>query len=604
MTAPKPQNRSFVALLFCVVFILGTHAYYPKWQMAKTEATISWDVSGYYFYLPALFIYKDLRKVEFRDSIVQQYEMSSGGYQAYDHESGNRVMKYSAGMSLQYLPFFAIAHSVATFSGYPADGFSRPYQMAISFGSLLMAFLGLFYLRKSLLRYFSDTATALTLVLIVAATNYLNYSAIDNAMTHNWLFTLYALLIWQSIRFYERPASWRAWCIGATVGLMALTRPTEIIAILIPLLWGLEGSNPLPERLQFFLSNRRGLKFLLLAGLGVAILGSIQLIYWKYVAGEWLVYSYQDQGFSWLRPHLWQGFFSGKGGWLIYSPTMILSLVGFIALWRKQRPLFPAIAIFTCLFIYITFAWDIWWYGGSLGQRAMVQSYAVLAFPMAALIQSAWKQRALKIGIITFGLVCIYYNVWLTHQAHKGGLFVTEQMTLPYLKAIFLRSEVPEETIKLLDTKELYSGTPNIIKSLAYLDFESDSLAHDCPIPPIEGDRSLCLSEDTQFSPPIHIPASEIATPWIRVEGDFRCQEKEWEYWLMAQLMVKFKKGDEEIQTRFLRLFRLLPPNSTKTLFLDVPVPNKQYDQLEVQFWQSNGKKPLAIDRLKVLAIE
>lgn len=308
MTAPKPQNRSFFALLFCIAFILDTHAYYPKWQMAKTEATISWDVSGYYFYLPALFIYKDLRKVEFRDSIVQQYEMSSGGYQAYDHESGNRVMKYSAGMALQYLPFFAIAHSVATFSGYPADGFSRPYQMAISFGSLLMAFLGLFYLRKSLLRYFSDTATALTLVLIVAATNYLNYSAIDNAMTHNWLFSLYALLIWQSIRFYERPASWRAWCIGATVGLMALTRPTEIIAVLIPLLWGLEGSKPLPERLQFFLSNRRGLKFLLLAGLGVAILGSIQLIYWKYVVGEWLVYSYQDQGFSWLLPHLWQGF--------------------------------------------------------------------------------------------------------------------------------------------------------------------------------------------------------------------------------------------------------------------------------------------------------
>ena len=117
MTAPKPQNRSFFALLFCIAFILGTHAYYPKWQMTKTEATISWDVSGYYFYLPALLIYKDLRKVEFRDSIVQQYEMSSGGYQAYDHESGNRVMKYSAGMSLQYLPFFAIAHSVATFPG-------------------------------------------------------------------------------------------------------------------------------------------------------------------------------------------------------------------------------------------------------------------------------------------------------------------------------------------------------------------------------------------------------------------------------------------------------------------------------------------------------
>ena len=599
------QIWSLLALIISFFIILGAHAYYPKWKMSKTEATISWDVSGYYFYLPALFIYKDIEKVAFRDSVVQAYEMSSGAYQAYDIENGNRVMKYSSGMALQYLPFFAIAHIAATWSNYPTDGFSLPYQMGIGIGSLFIALIGLIFLRKNLLLYFSDTVTGITILLIVAASNYLNYSAIDSAMTHNWLFTLYAILIWQTIRFYQRPSAWQGFAIGATVGLMALTRPTEIIALILPLLWGIKNKTDFEDRLSFFLEFPKGGKYLLFAGIGVIIFGSIQLIYWKFVAGEWLVYSYQDQGFSWLNPHLIDGFFSGKGGWLVYSPIMILPLIGLITLLQRHRELFFATMVFVGLFIYITFAWDIWWYGGSLGQRAMVQSYAILAFPLAGLVDWAKAKSIPKILLLVFSLGCAYYNIWLTHQAHRGGLFVSEQMTLPYLKAIFLRSEMPsKETIKLLDTKELYLGTPELIENLASLDFESDTINHSCSIPPIEGDRSLCLSAQEPFSPAIQIHSKEINTPWIRVQGEFRCLEKEWEFWRMSQLMVKFKKGDKEVQTRFIRLFRLLQPHSTQNIFFDVPVPEKPYDFLEVQFWQAHGDKPLAIDQLKIMAIE
>ncbi|NRA48296.1 MAG: hypothetical protein HRU12_04120, partial [Phaeodactylibacter sp.] len=218
----------------------------------------------------------------------------------------------------------------------------------------------------------------------------------------------------------------------------------------------------------------------------------------------------------------------------------------------------------------------------------------------------SWARHSMfsKLPLIVFSLACIYYNGWLTHQSHRGGLFVSEQMTIPYLKAILLKSEVPEETIKLLDTEELFPGEPKHLITLKRFNYESDTLTHNCPIPPIEGNRSLCLTKENPFSPPIHIPSDEIPTSWVRVEADFRCQEKEWEYWRMAQLMVKFKKGTKDVQVRFLRVFRLLPPNSTKTIFLDVPVPNSDYDQMAIEFWQSHGEKPLAIDRLKVMAID
>jgi hypothetical protein len=596
-----PPRYSRLALLLCYALLLGTAIfYYPKWEQPNTEATLSWDVSGYYFYLPAAFIYKDLKQAAFKDEIQEKYRPASGPYQVFEHPSGNYVMKYSAGLAVQYLPFFLAAHAIAEPLGYPADGFSKPYQAAISFGSLLMALLGLYMLRRILLRYFSDGATAASLLTIVFATNYLNYSTIDGAMTHNWLFTLYALLLWQSIRFYERPGRWRAVAIGGLVGLMALTRPTEIIACLIPLLWGIDSWGAARERLGFF-TSRRGLLLLALAAVVMGAVGSIQPIYWKYVTGEWIVYSYQDQGFSWLRPHVWDGLFSFKAGWLIYSPAMALALLGFVPLFFRRRQLFWHSLAFVLLFMYITFAWDIWWYGGSVGQRAMVQAYPVLAFPLAAFFSLAEGRAWLRYLLVPLLLLLAYYNLWITHQAHRGGLFQTEQMTAAYWKAIFLRYEVPEETIKLLDTDELFSGTPENERILLEENFESDTLPHQCPVPPIEGQRSFCLTKEQQFTPAYRIPYQrQSGEEWIRVAVTVHCPSKEWNYWTMTQLIARMLNGEEKVKERQIRLHRLLHDGQTRRLHLDVRLPDEPFDAVEVLLWHAEGQKVLVVDELVV----
>jgi hypothetical protein len=87
-----------IALLVCYAFIACVHfLYYPKWQQDGAEATISYDVSGYYMYLPAVFIYEDLKEVKFLDEVIAQYRPTADPYQVFTHESGNKVMKYSIG---------------------------------------------------------------------------------------------------------------------------------------------------------------------------------------------------------------------------------------------------------------------------------------------------------------------------------------------------------------------------------------------------------------------------------------------------------------------------------------------------------------------------
>ncbi|MBK8444446.1 MAG: hypothetical protein IPL35_13975 [Sphingobacteriales bacterium] len=67
-------------MMFYIAFF-----FYPKWKQSRTEATLSWDVSGYYMYLPAIFIYKDLRHCAFGDDIIQKYYPSPAFEQAYLH---------------------------------------------------------------------------------------------------------------------------------------------------------------------------------------------------------------------------------------------------------------------------------------------------------------------------------------------------------------------------------------------------------------------------------------------------------------------------------------------------------------------------------------
>jgi len=53
-------------------------------------------------YLPAAFIYQDIKGCEFQEDILKQYQPTYDFQQAFLHPSGNYVMKYPMGMALIY----------------------------------------------------------------------------------------------------------------------------------------------------------------------------------------------------------------------------------------------------------------------------------------------------------------------------------------------------------------------------------------------------------------------------------------------------------------------------------------------------------------------
>jgi hypothetical protein len=601
----KVGNRLSIKTLWIVGLIMfSIHTfYYPKYLKDGPEATIGWDVAGYYTYLPAVFIYQDISNISFEKEILDKYNPNPGGLQALPHDaSGKKVIKYSCGLAVVYSPFFFIAHAFASFTTYPADGFSLPYQFMISFGSLFIAFLGLYYLRKFLLLFFTEIEVSLTLLSIVMASNYLDYAVINTAMSHNYLFTIYSIMLYATYQFYKRTVWQNAIIIGFLSGLAALIRPTDILIIIIPILWNINifSLKSIKERIQLFYQNW---KSLLLAVIVCLSVGSLQLIYWKYVTGEWIVYSYGDEGFSWLRPHIIDGLFSYKTGWLLYSPIFIFALIGWVVTLLSKKEWGHGIFIYFSFFTYVVLAWDNWWYGGGLGLRAMIQSYPVLALPMALFWKTALKQSLIRwLSIIILGTF-VYYNLWLTHQAHKGGLLPPAQVTKAYFWSVLGRYEVDPEITKLLDTDEIYRGVPKSMELISKVDFENYPNKSQLVI---EGENSCLLSKDIQFSPIIKIEKDSIKLgKWLRVKAEYYTPEKEWSFWRMPQITLKFRKGENLVKERFIRLSRFINHAEQKVVHMDIKVPmEKDFDRIEIQFWNAESTKIIVIDNVMVYTFD
>ena len=82
------MRYALFAFYLCSIFILLVGLlYYPRFEQPQAEATIGYDVSGYYLYLPAFFIYKDVKKLGFRESINQRYQTMGGISSGMEHKT-------------------------------------------------------------------------------------------------------------------------------------------------------------------------------------------------------------------------------------------------------------------------------------------------------------------------------------------------------------------------------------------------------------------------------------------------------------------------------------------------------------------------------------
>ncbi|MBP7399759.1 MAG: hypothetical protein KA954_09255 [Chitinophagales bacterium] len=597
------KNRySLATVCFGWLIILAISLfYYPKWQQSGNESTIGYDVAGYYEYLPAIFIYKDLLQLQFQDSVFAKYKLGNS-FPNYESTSGNKIMKYPAGAAIMYLPWFTVAHVYAKANDIPADGFSKPYQTALSWGCLLYVLIGLLFVRKVLLHKFNDKVTAITILLLIIGTNYLNYASIDNAMTHSLLFTLFSILLWLVISFYKSPRIITAIFIGALIGLATITRPSEIVICIIPIFWGVFDNKSFMQRLQFFRQHIIKIIFAILSSFAII---SIQLLYWKYTSGNFIEYSYGEQGFDFKHPFFYEVLFTFRKGWLVYTPLMLFIIPGFVILWKKHRDIFWSCFLYFILTLWIVASWEIWWYGGSLGQRALVQSYAVLIFPLAATIESLLRAKLFwKIIATAFIIYSVSFNLFLTWQAHAPiGIFEAENMNRAYFWKTFYSTKITKQDKLLLDKVDINKEPIGNSELICQIQFEEDSfaIAEDIFNP---GNHARIINSEFSFYN-FTISKQEIDTyKWLHISMMCFLDKKEWDLWKADQIAVWFKDGDTKVKTNFVRIQRIADGGYWVEVYFDAEIPKKNFNSIEIAVMNLGSRYTLLIDNIQVKAYD
>ena len=95
-------------MIFIIIILLaGIRLHYINWDKPTKTNFLTWDVFGYYLYLPAAFIYKDIKKMEWVPDILDKYKPTGNLYQLHKLPNGNQVGKYFLGLSVLYSPFFS-----------------------------------------------------------------------------------------------------------------------------------------------------------------------------------------------------------------------------------------------------------------------------------------------------------------------------------------------------------------------------------------------------------------------------------------------------------------------------------------------------------------
>ena len=427
-----------------VVTCLGVMVYAQVW---KEKPVIDWDVTIYYSYLPATFLYE-----EFQFDPQRNPEWAKRHFFWQKTKSGKEYQKMTAGLAVLYAPFFGLGHLGASLSPtWPEDGFSLPYRMALLLSSLFYVLWGLHLLRLVLRHFFAPGPAGLALVAIFAGTNLPYYTMVE-PMSHGYSFMLVCALLWAYLRFWKKPAWPWGGLFGLLAGLIVWIRPTNGVVLLLPMLhWLFQpvGAGPTHWRT-------------LALSVGVAFLTVFpQLLYWHSTTGQWLVYSYGEQGFFWGDPELWKGFFSYRKGWFTYAPILWLALPGWL-FWARTHPRWAGVGLLVlALASYVTFSWWSWWYGGGYGARPLIEFLPLMALALGALFQYLRGLRPLWQGLaFVLGLYLVSWSVFMNKQ-YYFGIIHYDGMTRELFWAQFWKDDYVKNYDALVDRPDYEAALKN-----------------------------------------------------------------------------------------------------------------------------------------------
>lgn len=396
---------AFFGLTFFLTMNMHSRSGYFNYQ-----SEIWADKAGYYVYLPATFKYKFDPQL-FPDSMDAK---TGNGFQL-DYENNKVRTKYFYGVSLMISPFYLVADILATPFGFEKDGFSQIYQKMMNVAAISYLLAALILLGLFLKNYYNPKVIYLSLFTIFFGTNLFYYAIDDTLMSHVYSFFLFSafLFLIKKTEFLQNQNKIYMLLFGAIVGLMIVTRPTNLLILTVLFFLDIKTFNEIIARIKQLLK----LKFIIPFTIGFILLITPQLLYWKYLSGSFFTYTYAEESFNFLNPKFLESWFSPMNGLILYSPLyLILVIASIYGIFKKHLNSYIVLAVFLII-SYISASWWNWTFGCSFGGRNYVEYNAIFVLSLAFMFDRILKSKLIfKIKLFTILSVLIFYNLKLIYS--------------------------------------------------------------------------------------------------------------------------------------------------------------------------------------------
>lgn len=427
-----PLSKWTLGLTMLIMVLISNNL---NWQRDYWKGVVESDAKGYFAYLPATFIYGDMN-YGFYDQLEKGKYFDPHYYFDYrfQTEDGRYYNKYFCGSAVAMTPFYLVAHAAANIAGFDTDGYSYPYIVSITVAALFYLFIGLLYLRKTLILYeVSERNTALVLLAATFGTNLFYYAIVEPGLSHIYSFAFVSVFVYFAKRYFTTFEKKHLVYLGLILAMIILIRPVNaLIVFALPFIAG--NWIVFKAGLIELIRSKKTVAISLI--LGSAVL-SIQLITYKLSTGHFLIYSYGNDRFFFLEPHMLDMLFSYRKGLFLYTPIYFVATLGVFLLWKKRTFEIISFIGFFLLITYVLSSWWMWYYGGSFSSRVYVEYLPVFILLLGISMQQL-SVRWSKIASVSLIIILIAVCQIQTYQYRYGEIHWSD-MTKDRYWDVFLR---------------------------------------------------------------------------------------------------------------------------------------------------------------------
>ncbi len=317
------------------------------------------------------------------------------------NSNGKYVTPYSVGQTILYFPFLTASmlfNSGTIYNDYykAFNGHSYADGIAILVAATFFAYLGLIFCYKFLKQLGFSKRVAYFAALAVYIGLYItSYTFEQPGYSHIYEFFAYSAFLYYFVKFFFERSSKYIYLATVFAGLLVLIRIVDITLLLLPFL--------------FVLYKMRSKKLLATIGLITGFFAGFLLLYNYISYGNPFTVGYSTSGQSGfaLSLNILNLLFSDTRGLFIWSPILILSLVGLLMYARKSR---MALVFFLgplLLLLAIYNFWGNWWGGVSTGQRFFIVLAPIFALGLAFLYSEFNFKKLAKLSIFILVLFSV-----------------------------------------------------------------------------------------------------------------------------------------------------------------------------------------------------